>query len=129
MRLVLQFAAMIGGKKITSLGSIEESRGNAVQSRNQRLAALRATHLLPIFERVGRRFPDRFEQAQTQKVAAIPRKRAQPPETIFLERDEVEGTLAALPEDGRYPLRDGALLVFLYSTGSLGAGSSGPLRK
>ena len=125
MRLFLQFAAKAGAKKITRLGlddldadavcgflnSLEESRNNAAQSRNQRLAALRT-----FFEYVGQRFPERLGQAQ--KVAAIPRKRAQPPETIFLERDEIEGTLAALPVDGRHALRDRALLVFLYNTGA-----------
>jgi len=125
MRLLLQFAAATFKKKVTQLGlddldadvvsrflnSLEESRGNAAQSRNQRLAALRT-----FFEYVGQRFPERLGQAQ--KVAAIPRKRAQPPETIFLERDEIEGTLAALPVDGRRALRDRALLVFLYNTGA-----------
>ena len=125
MRLLLQFAAETGKKKITQLGlddldadvvsrflnSLEESRSNAAQSRNQRLAALRT-----FFEYVGQRFPERLGQAQ--KVAAIPRKRAQPPETIFLERDEIESTLAALPVDGRRALRDRALLVFLYNTGA-----------
>jgi integrase/recombinase XerD len=51
-------------------------------------------------------------------VAAIPRKRAQPPETVFLERDEIEATLAALPADGRHTLRDRTLLLFLYNTGA-----------
>lgn len=125
MRLFLQFAARTGEKKITQLGlddlnadlvsrflnSLEEIRGNAAQSRNQRLAALRT-----FFEYVGQRFPERLLQAQ--QVAAIPRKRAQPPETIFLERDEIEGTLAALPSDGRRALRDRTLLVFLYNTGA-----------
>jgi len=55
MRLLLQFAAATGKKKVTQLGlddlhadvvcrflnSLEESRSNAAQSRNQRLAALR----------------------------------------------------------------------------------------
>jgi integrase/recombinase XerD len=125
MRLLLQFAAATGKKKVTQLGlddlnadvvsrflnSLEESRSNAAQSRNQRLAALRT-----FFEYIGQRFPERLEQAQ--KVAAIPRKRAQPPETIFLERDEIEATLAALPADGRCALRDRALLLFLYNTGA-----------
>jgi integrase/recombinase XerD len=107
MRLLLQFAAVTGKKKVTQLGlddlnaevvcrflnSLEESRSNAAQSRNQRLAALRT-----FFEYIGQRFPERLGQAQ--KVAASPRKRAQPPETIFLERDEIEDTLAALPADG-----------------------------
>ena len=51
-------------------------------------------------------------------MAAIPRKRAQPPETISLERDEVQGTLGALPVDGRRALRDRVLLLFLYNTGA-----------
>jgi len=125
MRLLLLFASATDKKKVTQLGlddlnadvvcrflnSLEERRSNAAQSRNQRLAALRT-----FFEYIGQRFPERLGQAQ--KVAAIPRKRAQPPETIFLERDEIEGTLAALPAEGRYALRDRALLVFLYNTGA-----------
>ncbi len=125
IRLFLGFATNAGGKRITQLAlddldpevvvrflnSLEESRGNAAQSRNQRLAALRT-----FFEYVGQRFPERLGQAQ--KVAAIPRKRAQPPETVFLDRDEIESTLAALPVDGRSALRDRTLLVFLYNTGA-----------
>jgi integrase/recombinase XerD len=125
MRLFLQFAAANGKKKVTQLGlddlhadvvcqflnSLEECRSNAPQSRNQRLASLRT-----FFEYIAQRFPERLGQAQ--KVAAIPRKRAQPPETIFLERDEIESTLAALPANGRSALRDRALLVFLYNTGA-----------
>ena len=125
MRLLLQFAAANGKKRVTQLGlddldaglvsqflnSLGERRGNSAQSRNQRLAAL-----CTFFEYVAQRFPDRLGQAQ--KVAAIPRKRAQPPETIFLERDEIEGTLARLPADGRNALRDRTLLLFLYNTGA-----------
>ena len=125
MRLFLQFAAKTWEKKITQLGLddldadlvsrflnfLVESRGNAAQSRNPRLAALRT-----FFEYVGQRFPERLGQAQ--KVAAIPTKRTQLPETIFLERDEIEATLAALPVDGRHALRDRTLLLFLYNTGS-----------
>jgi site-specific recombinase XerD len=125
MRLLLQFAAATGKKKVTQLdlddlnadlvcqflNSLEDGRSNAAQSRNQRLAALRT-----FFEYIGQRFPERLGQAQ--KVTAIPRKRAQPSETIFLERDEIEGTLAALPADGRCALRDRVLLVFLYNTGA-----------
>jgi integrase/recombinase XerD len=125
MRLFLQFTAKAAGKKITQLGlddldadavssflnSLERDRSNAVQSRNQRLAALRT-----FFEYVGHRFPDRLGQAQ--KVTFIPRKRSQPPETVFLERDEIESTLSVLPAQGRHALRDRTLLVFLYNTGA-----------
>ena len=93
------------------LNSLEDSRGNNVRSRNQRLAALRT-----FFEYLGRQLPDRLSQAQ--KVAAIPTKRVQPPETFFLERDEVATVLAALPPEGCLALRDRALLLFLYNTGA-----------
>jgi site-specific recombinase XerD len=125
MRLFLQFAAEANGKKLTQLGlddlhadavshfltSLEERRHNAPQSRNQRLAAIRT-----FFEHVGRRFPERLGQAQ--RVTAIPRKRAQFPETVFLERDEIERTLAGLPAGSPSALRDRTLLLFLYNTGA-----------
>lgn len=125
IRLFLQFAAELQERRVTQLrvedlgadvvtkflNSLEVKRSNAPQSRNQRLAALRT-----FFDYLGRRFPERLEQSQ--RVAAIPRKRAQSPETVFLERDEIETTLAALPAEGRYALRDRALLLFLYNTGA-----------
>jgi site-specific recombinase XerD len=124
-RLFLQFAADAARKKITQLGfedldmvtvsrflnSLEECRGNKAQSRNQRLAVIRT-----LFEYVGRRFPDRL--AQAQRVAAIPRKRALLPETVSLERDEIESTLTLLPADKPSSLRDRTLLLFLYNTGA-----------
>ncbi|HKD60433.1 MAG TPA: tyrosine-type recombinase/integrase [Terracidiphilus sp.] len=122
-RLFLQFAAEASGKKVTQLGlndlhadavsdflaSLEDRRHNAPQSRNQRLAAIRT-----FFNYVGRRFPDRLGQAQ--RVTTIPRKRAQSAETVFLERDEIERTLARLPAPSG--LRDRTLLLFLYNTGA-----------
>jgi integrase/recombinase XerD len=125
MRLFLQFASRELKRKITQLSlddltaecvcgflsSIEESRGNNVRSRNQRLAAMRT-----FFEYLGSQFPDRLGQAQ--KIAAIPTKRVSPPETFFLERDEVATVLAALPSEGCLALRDRALLLFLYNTGA-----------
>ncbi len=125
IRLFLLFVAATRKMKITQLGlddldanavsqflnSLEQGRSNAIQSRNQRLAAIRT-----FFEYVGRRFAERLGQAQ--KVMAIPKKRTQAPETIFLERDEIESTLAALPATGRYALRDRTLLLFLYNTGA-----------
>jgi len=53
-----------------------------------------------------------------QRVACIPMKRVAPPETRFLERDEVEQLLRRLPRDGRLALRDRSLLLFLYNTGA-----------
>ena len=53
-----------------------------------------------------------------QQVAAIPMKRVAPPETRFLERDEVQALLRHLPSDGRLALRDRGLILFLYNTGA-----------
>jgi integrase/recombinase XerD len=125
IRLWLQFAAEASGKKVTQLVLddfdadavsgfltwLEEHRDNAPQTRNQRLAAVRA-----FFEYVGRRFPERLRQAQ--RITAIPRKRATSPETVFLERDEIERVLAGLRTGSRSPLRDRTLLLFLYNTGA-----------
>jgi integrase len=125
IRLFLQFASKTLGRNITKLALddlnadlvssflnfLEESRGNAAQSRNQRLGALRA-----FFEYVGSRLPDRL--ALAQRVTAIPRKRFRPPETVYLEREEIESVLASLPSTGRRALRDRSLLLFLYNSGA-----------
>src|SRR5688572_26580324 len=125
MRLFLQFTSKNLECKITRLSlddltsglvcrflsSLEEARANSVRSRNQRLAALRA-----FFEYLGRQLPDRL--AQAQQVVSIPQKRTQPPETFFLERDEIKSIFAAMPSSGHLALRDRALLLFLYNTGA-----------
>lgn len=90
---------------------LEAERGNHIRTRNQRLAALHT-----LFEYIAGRAPEMLDVCQ--QVAAIPMKRVAPPETRFLERDEVEALLAALPREGRSALRDRALLLFLYNTGA-----------
>jgi len=125
IRLFLQFVSKELARRITRLSlddltadrvcrflnSLEEERANGVRSRNHRLAALRT-----LFEFLGRQLPDRL--AQAQQIAAIPTKRVTPPETFFLERDEIENVFAALPAKGDLALRDRALLLFLYNTGA-----------
>jgi len=125
IRLFICFAAADKGCKITrlTLGDLtydqvvrflrhlEHDRGNHIRTRNQRLAALHT-----LFEYIAGRSPEML--AACQQVAAIPMKRAAPPETRFLERDEVEELLRRMPRDGRHTLRDRALLLFLYNTGA-----------
>ena len=91
------------------LRHLEEERGNHIRTRNQRLAALHS-----FFEYIAARTPEML--AICQQVAAIPMKRVAPPETHFLERDEVQALLRHLPSDGRLALRDRGLLLFLYNT-------------
>lgn len=125
VRLFLLFVAQEKRCKITrlSLGDLtfervllflrylEADRRNHPRTRNQRLAALHS-----LFEYIAGRSPELL--GPCQRVAAIPMKRVAPPETRFLERDEVEGLLRRLPGAGRLALRDRALLLFLYNTGA-----------
>ena len=93
------------------LRHLEEDRGNHIRIRNQRLAALHS-----LFEYIATRSPEML--AVCQQVAAIPIKRVAPPETRFLERDEIQALLHQMPNKGRLALRDRTLLLFLYNTGS-----------
>jgi len=125
IRLLLTFAAADKGCKITRLTLadlsfdrvvrflryLEADRRNHVRTRNQRLAALHT-----LFEYIAGRSPEML--ATCQQVAAIPMKRAAPPETRFLEQDETTELFRRLPRQGRLALRDHALLLFLYNTGA-----------
>jgi site-specific recombinase XerD len=55
---------------------------------------------------------------EAQSVAGVPTKRTAPPETFFLERDEVQSLFASLPTEGSSAVRDRALFLFLYNTGA-----------
>ena len=125
IRLLLLFAAIDKGCKITRLTTgdltfervvgflrhLEEDRGNHTRTRNQRLTAVHT-----LFDYIATRDPEML--GVCQRVAAIPAKRVAPPETRFLERDEIERLLHHLPREGRLALRDRALLLFLYNTGA-----------
>ena len=125
VRLFLVFIAADKGCKITRLvltdltfdrvvaflRHLEHDRGNHPSTRNQRLAALHC-----LFDYIAGRAPEML--ATCQQVAAIPVKHTVPPETRFLERDEIEDLLRHLPRDGPLALRDRALILFLYNTGA-----------
>ncbi len=93
------------------LRHLEDDRGNHIRTRNQRLAAIHA-----LFEYIATRSPEMLMVCQ--QVAAIPIKRVAPPETRFLERDEIQQLLHDLPARGTHALRDRALILFLYNTGA-----------
>lgn len=125
LRLFLLFAAQDSHHKITRLTlsdltfqrvlqflkSLEENRHNHIRTRNQRLAVLRT-----FFNYLASREPEML--AEAERVEVIPRKRVPPPETFFLERDEIRLLFAALPSQGRWALRNRTLLLFLYNTGA-----------
>lgn len=125
LRLFLVFAAAQCRRGVTQLTfddlgfervlaflrDLEQTRRNAIATRNQRLAGLHT-----FYEYVGRRLPEML-RCCTQ-VAAIPVKRCPLPETRFMARDEVDALFAKLPADGRLALRDRTMLLFLYNTGA-----------
>jgi site-specific recombinase XerD len=93
------------------LKHLEQERGNSVRTRNQRRAALNT-----FFAYLAVRAPEML--AVCQQVAAIPVKRTSLPDTHYLEREEVTALFRALPQNGRFALRDRTLLLFLYNTGA-----------
>jgi len=93
------------------LRHLEEDRKNQIQTRNQRLAALRT-----FFEYIAQRAPEMLRTCQ--QVALIPSKRVHPPQTHYLEREEVAALFKNISTQGRHALRDRTLLLFLYNTGA-----------
>ena len=93
------------------LHNMEKERGNAITTRNQRLAALHT-----FYEYIGRKVPEMLPFCA--KVAAIPMKRCPLPEMKFLAREDVEALFAGIPDGDRLSTRDRALLMLLYNTGA-----------
>jgi site-specific recombinase XerD len=125
LKLFVLFVAEKTGRKVSRLPltdltcaqvlgflqSLETERDNHVRTRNQRLASIRG-----FFDYLARRVPEMLKEAQS--VAAVPTKRTAPAETFFLEQDELQSLFASLPAQGSAPVRDRALLLFLYNTGA-----------
>lgn len=93
------------------LSFLEQKRHNQVRTRNHRLAAIRT-----FFEYLATREPTMIVEAQM--VASIPVKRTSPPQTLYMEHDEIDALFSSLPSCGTFALRDHALLLFLYNTGA-----------
>ena len=125
IKLFLRFIADDAGRRITQLSledltlervlgflrHLEEVRHNHTRTRNQRLAFLHT-----FFDYLAVRAPEML--AVAERVAAIPTKRVPPPETRFIERDEMTTLFGEMPSAGRNATRDRALLLFLYNTGA-----------
>jgi site-specific recombinase XerD len=107
----LNLSDLTSDRVLEFLRTIEAMRNNKVTTRNQRLAALRT-----FYRYIAAHHPDLLGEAE--RVEAIPTKRTSPPETIYLERDEIETLFKALPRQGCLALRDRALLMLLYNTGA-----------
>jgi site-specific recombinase XerD len=93
------------------LRMIETTRKNRVSTRNQRLAALHT-----FYRYLAVHYPEML--AEAERVEAIPSKRTAPPQTHYLERDEIEELFHTLPKHGALALRDRTLFMVLYNTGA-----------
>lgn len=125
VRLYLLFTAAAARRRISQLQledltfervlqflqHLEQMRGNHVRTRNQRLAALKT-----FFHYLGTRVPEMLIVAE--RVQAISVKRVSPPETHFLDPEDVEAVLSRIPQDGVLSRRDRAMILFLYNTGA-----------
>ena len=107
----LKLTDLVADAVLAFLRNLEAARGNQVRTRNQRLAALRT-----FFRYLASRAPEML--AEAEQVEAIPTKRCPPPQTYYLERDEVDQLLAAIPTTTAAGLRDRAILTLMYNTGA-----------
>jgi site-specific recombinase XerD len=93
------------------LNELEEKRGCAVATRNQRLAAI---HALARF--IGLQAPELVDWCG--KVRMIPFKKASPALVTYLEKAEMDALLDVPDQSNAQGRRDHALLLFLYNTGA-----------
>ena len=124
-RLLIQHLSKATGKKASDLtlddlqakaimqflDVIERDRGNSIQTRNSRLAAIRS-----FFRLVSLREPARMDLAA--QVLAIPTKRADRRLIGYLTRPEIDAMLATPNTETWSGRRDYALLLTLYNTGA-----------
>jgi site-specific recombinase XerD len=124
-RLLLEFLRRTRGKQpsvlcvsdldapaiLEFLDYLEKDRGNAIRSRNLRLAAIRA-----FFRLVALRDPASVHLAT--RVLAIPVKRADRRLVGYLTRPEIDAVLAAPDRTQGSGRRDYALLLTMYNSGA-----------
>ncbi|MCQ2126963.1 MAG: site-specific integrase [Bacteroidaceae bacterium] len=92
------------------LDSLEESRGCSVQTRNQRLAAIKS-----FVKYVSLHSPEHLEWCRS--IHNIPKKKTIKKQITYLEKPEMDALLAAPDKKTVQGWRDYVLLLFLYNTG------------
>lgn len=92
------------------LSYLEQERKNGVATRNVRLSAIHA-----FFRFVASRNPEHLDLAQ--RVLGIPFKRAQQRAIDYLEYEEIDSILKAIPRTNPQGRRDYALLATMFNSG------------
>jgi site-specific recombinase XerD len=125
IKLLLSFAADFIKKAVCELNTcdlddklifhfldhLEIERNCSIQTRNARLAAIRA-----FFDFISREEPELL--LHCQKIRSIPLKRTEHKSLCYLENDELKAILDSVDVNSRNGLRDKALFIFLYNTGA-----------
>ncbi len=93
------------------LEHLEQVRNCCPNTRNIRLAAIRCLFLF-----IARQEPILI--VQSQQIRAIPKKRTKHKQVGYLEEKEVQAVLEALDINSRTGIRNKALLLLLYNTGT-----------
>lgn len=93
------------------LNWLEKERGNSVSTRNQRLAAIHS-----LFQHIQVQSPEYMFQCQ--QVLAIPFKKSERKQVVFLSEDETKALLAIPDTESRKGRRDQVLLSLLYDSGA-----------
>jgi site-specific recombinase XerD len=96
---------------VAFLAHLEADRGNAPQTRNNRLSTVRT-----FFRYVA--YQDPTLLGQCQRICAIPNKRTERKTMEYLEDEEIGALLDHVDQNSRNGARDYALLLFLYNTGA-----------
>lgn len=123
-RLLLEYAEKTVGKSPTSLHledldaalvgkfleHLEKERGNSARTRNARLAAIHSFYRYVAFQEPS-------YGSHTQRVLAIPNKRANRPLVPFLSKPEIDALLAAPDRRTWSGRRDYAFLMLAIQTG------------
>lgn len=92
------------------LSHLEDQRNNSVATRNVRLAAIHA-----LFRFVASRNPEQLDHSQ--RVIAVPFKRAPNRAIDYLEYEEIDSILKAIDRTTPQGVRDYALLATMFNTG------------
>lgn len=93
------------------LQDLEENRGCAAATRNQRLAAIRSLSRF-----IASRSPAQISWCG--ELGSIPLKKGATPLVTYLEKDEMDALLAAPDRGTALGCRDHAILLFMYNTGT-----------
>ena len=96
---------------LASLGHLERERGNSAATRNVRLAALHS-----FFRFVAAQHPEHLERSQ--RILAIPFKRASHRSVEYLEYDEIHAVLSVVDRSTHAGRRNYSLLATMFNTGA-----------